>query len=313
MDRCWMTSLFFSTAVIELEVRPRSCCALENLAAVGFLLVALRGSLLVCVHNSQEAIRSGETTASALLRSENSSAPSTTIRGQIRGHLLGGRSQKCPGATRSAPYKLLQQIGEGGMGVVFMAEQTEPISGTGRWWQPGTWTSTGTICRPDDRVVVEDAADRARHPSRSRISAPASDRRCGAGPAPSCATGDRRQSSGRTDAASRERLRRRTGRCRSVTRSSPSSRWRNMPGRRSWGTARCRAPSRRPCQCRACGDDRVADVLLELVALELAAQHLLRAALADLEVVPALSPRLTISIRALPSSRRRRRRRGAAR
>src|SRR3954470_10801326 len=25
------------------------------------------------------------------------------------------------------PYKLLQQIGEGGMGVVFMAEQTEPI------------------------------------------------------------------------------------------------------------------------------------------------------------------------------------------
>jgi len=28
------------------------------------------------------------------------------------------------------PYKLLQQIGEGGMGVVFMAEQTEPIQRT---------------------------------------------------------------------------------------------------------------------------------------------------------------------------------------
>ena len=25
------------------------------------------------------------------------------------------------------PYKVLQQIGEGGMGVVFMAEQTEPV------------------------------------------------------------------------------------------------------------------------------------------------------------------------------------------
>jgi serine/threonine protein kinase len=28
------------------------------------------------------------------------------------------------------PYKLLQQIGEGGMGVVFMAEQSEPIQRT---------------------------------------------------------------------------------------------------------------------------------------------------------------------------------------
>ena len=38
-------------------------------------------------------------------------------------------SAEAPG-TVIGPYKLLQQIGEGGMGVVFMAEQTEPIQRT---------------------------------------------------------------------------------------------------------------------------------------------------------------------------------------
>jgi len=39
---------------------------------------------------------------------------------------LSGPTAEKPG-TVIGPYKLLQQIGEGGMGVVYMAEQTEPV------------------------------------------------------------------------------------------------------------------------------------------------------------------------------------------
>ena len=39
---------------------------------------------------------------------------------------ITGRFAEGPG-TVIGPYKLLQQIGEGGMGLVYMAEQTEPV------------------------------------------------------------------------------------------------------------------------------------------------------------------------------------------
>src|SRR5262245_40512497 len=38
----------------------------------------------------------------------------------------GATALEKPGAI-IGPYKLLQQIGEGGMGIVFMAEQTQPV------------------------------------------------------------------------------------------------------------------------------------------------------------------------------------------
>ena len=41
------------------------------------------------------------------------------------------RPRRGPG-DRIGPYKLLQQIGEGGMGTVYMAEQTEPVQPQGR-------------------------------------------------------------------------------------------------------------------------------------------------------------------------------------
>src|SRR5262249_52015337 len=44
---------------------------------------------------------------------------------------LPGRRDGAPGGegpgSRIGPYKLLQQIGEGGFGVVYMAEQSQPV------------------------------------------------------------------------------------------------------------------------------------------------------------------------------------------
>ena len=59
----------------------------------------------------------------------NIRAASSTLRPRIwRGPVRLSCSQ-CPEQAGSliGPYKLLQQIGEGGMGVVYMAEQSEPV------------------------------------------------------------------------------------------------------------------------------------------------------------------------------------------
>src|SRR4051794_7720803 len=47
--------------------------------------------------------------------------------GPSHGNAYGPRSISETAGTVIGPYKLLQQIGEGGMGVVWMAEQTQPV------------------------------------------------------------------------------------------------------------------------------------------------------------------------------------------
>src|SRR5262249_32761353 len=54
------------------------------------------------------------------------SDPVATGDAQPRGAGIDGSGVEGPG-THIGPYKLLQQIGEGGMGTVYMAEQAEPV------------------------------------------------------------------------------------------------------------------------------------------------------------------------------------------
>src|ERR1700704_1182915 len=64
-----------------------------------------------------EALLEASERAGSFLESPAAAPPIATIDVPIR---------EGPG-TVIGPYKLLQQIGEGGMGTVFMAEQIEPI------------------------------------------------------------------------------------------------------------------------------------------------------------------------------------------
>src|SRR5262249_3702186 len=52
--------------------------------------------------------------------------PAAQALGEGRGTVDDDPSAGGPGSV-IGPYKLLQKIGEGGMGVVYMAEQTEPV------------------------------------------------------------------------------------------------------------------------------------------------------------------------------------------
>src|SRR5438105_2646752 len=62
----------------------------------------------------------------ALLRANDNPDPFLEAPAPVAGATMEDPITECPGAV-IGPYKLLQQIGEGGMGTVFMAEQTQPV------------------------------------------------------------------------------------------------------------------------------------------------------------------------------------------
>jgi hypothetical protein len=72
-----------------------------------------------------ESLLQAHSAASRFMERPALDLPSEAIHGTLGFQQLA----ESPG-TVIGPYKLLQQIGEGGMGVVFMAEQTEPLQRT---------------------------------------------------------------------------------------------------------------------------------------------------------------------------------------
>jgi serine/threonine protein kinase len=76
-------------------------------------------------------LRSHETPDSFLIRSvENPEATTDSSSGGTDEESTGRRMSTDGSGSRIGPYKLLQPIGEGGMGTVYMAEQTEPVRRT---------------------------------------------------------------------------------------------------------------------------------------------------------------------------------------
>src|SRR5215831_13106615 len=67
-----------------------------------------------------EALLNSHDNTSGLLEQQN-------LQGQIASGLRGGAIPSEKPGDKIGRYKLLQQIGEGGCGVVYMAEQEEPV------------------------------------------------------------------------------------------------------------------------------------------------------------------------------------------
>lgn len=94
-----------------IGVQPADRSALLRLACQGDSALKARVERLLAEHDRQESF---------IL-----DTPAANVDATLDFSTLPERLGTCVG-----PYKLLQQIGEGGMGVVFMAEQTEPLRRT---------------------------------------------------------------------------------------------------------------------------------------------------------------------------------------
>src|SRR5262245_18737316 len=104
--------------LIEDEARSIFLAALEREpgewptylaeACAGNAELRARVTELLAAHQAMGTIHAGRGNATAVHQPPVAEGPGTVI----------------------GPYKLLQQLGEGGMGIVFMAEQTEPIQRT---------------------------------------------------------------------------------------------------------------------------------------------------------------------------------------
>ena len=101
-----------------LDIEPAERAALLDDACAGDAALRRQVEALLRVHDEPDSLLDGPRIHLGLSGEGAAPDPNATLDQPIT---------ERPG-TQIGPYKLLQEIGHGGMGVVYMAEQTEPVA-----------------------------------------------------------------------------------------------------------------------------------------------------------------------------------------
>ena len=112
---------------LALEKPAGERSALLDQACAGDIDLRRRVDILLRSHESPDSFLVGPAVDPGALPGLHQGVTVDVAPGRPDGEITDRRSTEEGPGSQIGPYKLLQQIGEGGMGTVFMAEQTQPV------------------------------------------------------------------------------------------------------------------------------------------------------------------------------------------